>query len=132
MKFLYSLVKTAFCVMSLFSQGLPIQNGELEQISENGFSYWTNQSIHGSNAIFDVVDNIELFGSTKALRAEVNMLGNYQYSVQTKSDHQFSMDSDQKVTISFYLYAIYYHYHNLYAYKIFFLYQVSSTLKIYF
>ena len=31
MKFLYSLVKTAFCVMSLFSQDLPIQNGELEQ-----------------------------------------------------------------------------------------------------
>ena len=97
MKFLYSLFNTAFCVMGLFSQDLPIQNGELEQTSEIGFSYWTNQSIHGSNAIFDVVDNIELFGSTKALRAEVNMLGNYQYSVQTKSDHQFSMDSDQKV-----------------------------------
>ena len=101
MKFLYSLFNTAFCVMGLFSQDLPIQNGELEQTSEIGFSYWTNQSIHGSNAIFDVVDNIELFGSTKALRVEVNMLGNYQYSVQTKSDHQFSMDSDQKVTISF-------------------------------
>ena len=107
MKFLYSLVKTAFCGMSLFSQDLPIQNGELEQTSEIGFSYWTNQSIHGSNAIFDVVDNIELFGSTKALRAEVNMLGNYQYSVQTKSDHQFSMDADQKVTISFFAKATY-------------------------
>ena len=107
MKFLYSLVKTALCMMSLFSQDLPIQNGELEQTSEIGFSYWTNQSIHGSNAIFDVVDNIELFGSTKALRAEVNMLGNYQYSVQTKSDHQFSMDADQKVTISFFAKATY-------------------------
>ena len=107
MKFLYSLFNTAFCVMGLFSQDLPIQNGELEQTSEIGFSYWTNQSIHGSNAIFDVVDNIELFGSTKALRAEVNMLCNYQYSVQTKSDHQFSMDSDQKVTISFFAKATY-------------------------
>jgi O-glycosyl hydrolase len=107
MKFLNSLVKTAFCVMSLFSQDLPIQNGELEQTTDVGFSYWTNQSIHGSNAIFDVVDNIELFGSTKALRAEVNILGNYQYSVQTKSDHQFSMDADQKVTISFFAKATY-------------------------
>ena len=107
MKFLYSLFNTTFCVMGLFSQDLPIQNGELEQTSEIGFSYWTNQSIHGSNAIFDVVDNIELFGSTKALRVEVNMLGNYQYSVQTKSDHQFSMDSDQKVTISFFAKATY-------------------------
>ena len=57
--------------MSSFAQELPIQNGELEQISENEFTFWTNQSIHGSNAVFDVVDNNELFGSTKALRAQV-------------------------------------------------------------
>ena len=88
--------------MSSFSQELPIQNGELEQTSDNGFSFWTNQSIHGSNAIFDVVDNNELFGSTKALRAQVNALGSHQYSVQTKSDHQFSLGANQKVTISFF------------------------------
>ena len=35
------------------------------------------------------------------------MLGSYQYSVQTKSNHQFSMDSDQKVTISFFAKATY-------------------------
>ena len=92
--------------MSSFSQDLPIQNGELEQISESGFTSWSNQSIHGSNAIFDVVDNSELFGSTKALRVQVNALGDYQYSVQTKSDHQFSMDANQKVTISFFAKAI--------------------------
>ena len=107
MKFLNSLVTTALYALNLFSQDLPIQNGELEQTSGIGFSYWTNQSIHGSNAFFDVVDNSELLGSTKALRAEVNMLGSYQYSVQTKSNHQFSMESDQKVTISFFAKANY-------------------------
>ena len=39
MKFLNSLFKITFCVMSLFSQDLPIQNGELEQTSEIGFSF---------------------------------------------------------------------------------------------
>ena len=65
--------------MSSFSQHLPIQNGELEQTSDSGFAFWTNQSIGGSNAIFDVVDHSELFGSTKALRAQVNALGSHQY-----------------------------------------------------
>ncbi|MEC8090906.1 MAG: T9SS type A sorting domain-containing protein [Bacteroidota bacterium] len=93
--------------MSSFTQGLPIQNGELEKTSNNGFTFWTNQSIHGSNAIFGVVDNNEFFGSTKALRIQVNALGDYQYSVQTKSDHQFSMNANQKVTISFFAKATY-------------------------
>ena len=92
--------------MSSFSQELPIQNGELEQISGNGFTFWTNQSIHGSNATFNVIDNNELFGSTKALKTQVNALGDYQYSVQTKSDHQFSLSEKQKVTISFFAKAI--------------------------
>ena len=43
-----------------------------------------------------------MFGSTKALRVQVNALGDYQYSVQTKSDHQFSIDANQKITISFF------------------------------
>ena len=71
------------------------------------FTFWKNQSIHGSNAIFNIVENNELFGSTKALKTQVNALGDYQYSVQTKSDHQFSMDADQKVTISFFAKATY-------------------------
>ena len=100
MKFLSTFITITLFAMSSFSQDLPIQNGELEQTSDSGFTFWTNQSIHGSNAIFDVVDNSELFGSTKALRAQVNALGDYQYSVQTKSDYQFSMDANQKVTIS--------------------------------
>ena len=102
MKFLSAFISITLCTMSSFTQELPIQNGELEQTSENEFNFWTNQSIHGSNAIFDVVDHSELFGSTKALRAQVKALGDYQYSVQTKSDHQFSMNADQKVTISFF------------------------------
>ncbi len=102
MKFLSSLITISLYAISSFSQELPIQNGELEQFSDSGFISWSNQSNHGSNAIFDVVDNNELFGSTKALRAQVNALGDYQYSVQTKSDHQFSMDADQKITISFF------------------------------
>ena len=102
MKFLITYITITLYAMSSFSQELPIQNGELEQTSDNGFTHWTNQSIHGSNAIFDVVDNNELFGSTKALLVQVNALGDYQYSVQTKSNHQFSMNADQKVTISFF------------------------------
>lgn len=107
MKYLSAFISVTLCTMSLFTQELPIQNGELEQTSDNGFTMWTNQSIDGSNAIFGVVDNNELFGSTKALRAQVNALGDYQYSVQTKSDHQFSMNADQKVTISFFAKATY-------------------------
>ena len=106
MKFLNSLIKLTLFTMSSFSQELPIQNGELEQISGNGFTFWTNQSIHGSNATFNVIDNNELFGSTKALKTQVNALGDYQYSVQTKSDHQFSLSEKQKVTISFFAKAI--------------------------
>ena len=107
MKYVNSLITIFICAISLFSQELPIQNGELEQTSGSGFTFWTNQSIHGSNAIFDVVDNSELFGSTKALRAHVNTLGGYQYSVQTKSDYQFYMGTNQKVTISFFAKATY-------------------------
>ncbi len=102
MKYLSVFITNVLCVMNSFSQELPIQNGELEQTSDNGFTMWTNQSIGGSNAIFDVVDNNELFGSTKALRTQVNALGSHQYSVQTKSDHQFSVGANQKVTISFF------------------------------
>ena len=102
MKYLIVFLTIVLCVMSSFSQELPIQNGEFEQTSDNGFSFWTNQSIGGSNAIFNVVDNNELFGSTKALRTQVNALGSHQYSVQTKSDHQFSVGANQKVTISFF------------------------------
>jgi len=102
MKFLSSIIIINLFTISSFSQELPIHNGELEQISNSGFTSWSNQSIHGSNAIFDVVDNSELFGSTKALRVQVNALGDYQYSVQTKSDHQFSIDANQKITISFF------------------------------
>ncbi|MCH1471571.1 MAG: hypothetical protein L7T85_03250 [Flavobacteriaceae bacterium] len=107
MKYLSAFISVTLCTMSLFTQELPIQNGELEQTSDNGFTMWTHQSIDGSNAIFGVVDNNELFGSTKALRAQVNALGDYQYSIQTKSDHQFSMNADQKVTISFFAKATY-------------------------
>ena len=57
MKYLIVFLTIVLCVMSSFSQELPIQNGEFEQTSDNGFSFWTNQSIGGSNAIFDVVDN---------------------------------------------------------------------------
>ncbi|MEC8238918.1 MAG: T9SS type A sorting domain-containing protein [Bacteroidota bacterium] len=107
MKFFIAFISITLCTMSSFTQGLPIQNGELEKTSNNGFTFWTNQSIHGSNAIFGVVDNNEFFGSTKALRIQVNALGDYQYSVQTKSDHQFSMNANQKVTISFFAKATY-------------------------
>ena len=106
MKFLSAFTTITLCVISSFSQELPIQNGELEQTSDNGFTFWTNHSIGGSNAIFDVVDHSELFGSTKALRAQVNALGENEYSVQSKSDHQFSLDANQKVTISFFAKAV--------------------------
>jgi len=102
MKYLSVFITIALCAISSFSQELPIQNGEFEQFSDGGFISWSNQSLHESNAIFDVVDNNELFGSTKALRTQVNALGQYQYSVQTKSDHQFSVGANQKVTISFF------------------------------
>ena len=95
MKSLSAFISITLCTMSSFTQELPIKNGELEQTSGNEFIFWTNQSIHGSNATFDVINNSELFGSTKALRVQVTALGVYQYSVQTKSDHQFYMDSDQ-------------------------------------
>ena len=107
MKYLSVFITIALCAISSFSQELPIQNGEFEQFSDGGFISWSNQSLHESNAIFDVVDNNELFGSTKALRTQVNALGEYQYSVQTKSDHQFSMVANQKVTISFFAKASY-------------------------
>jgi O-glycosyl hydrolase len=106
MKFLSAFTTITLCVISSFSQEFPIQNGELEQTSDNGFTFWTNHSIGGSNAIFDVVDHSELFGSTKALRAQVNALGENEYSVQSKSDHQFSLDANQKVTISFFAKAV--------------------------
>ena len=107
MKYLSVFITITLCAISSFSQELPIQNGEFEQFSDGGFISWSNQSLHESNAIFDVVDNNELFGSTKALRTQVNALGQYQYSVQTKSDHQFSVDANQKVTISFFAKASY-------------------------
>ena len=107
MKYLSVFITIALCAISSFSQELPIQNGEFEQFSDGGFISWSNQSLHESNAIFDVIDNNELFGSTKALRTQVNALGQYQYSVQTKSDHQFSMVANQKVTISFFAKASY-------------------------
>ena len=86
----------------LFSQSLPIQNGEFEQTTGTEFSFWSNQSNNNADAIFDVVTNNELIGSTKALRIQVNSLGAYQHSVQTKTNHTFSVDANQKISISFF------------------------------
>ena len=80
MKFLIISILILSSTINLFSQELPIENGELETVNGNEFTNWINQSIHGSNAVFDVVDNTELIGSTKALRTQVNALGEYQYS----------------------------------------------------
>ena len=102
MKFLIISILILSSTINLFSQELPIENGELETVNGNEFTNWINQSIHGSNAVFDVVDNTELIGSTKALRTQVNALGEYQYSVQTKSNHKFSVDSGNSITISFF------------------------------
>ena len=84
MKYLSVFITITLCAISSFSQGLPIQNGEFEQFSDGEFISWSNQSLHGSNAIFDVVDNNELFGSTKALRTQVNALGESTFSIDSR------------------------------------------------
>ena len=65
MKYLSVFITITLGAISSFSQELPIQNGEFEQFSDGGFISWSNQSLHESNAIFDVIDNNGCLGAQK-------------------------------------------------------------------
>lgn len=102
MKFFFTLL-SCICISNfLFSQDLPIPNGELEETDASFFTFWTNQATDGSDANFSIIDNSALIGSTKALQIQVNGIGLNESSVQTKSNHQISIESAPTITVSFF------------------------------
>lgn len=85
-----------------FSQTLPISNGRLEASTANTFDSWTSLSSGSSLAQFSIEMSGLVRGSTKALRADVQTLGELEYNVQTKSLHEFSVPDNSSLTVTFY------------------------------
>jgi hypothetical protein len=81
---------------------LPIQNGALELSSGGDFTNWNNQANHNGVAQFVIETSNLISVSTKALQVNLTTLGDYEYSIQTKSTHTFSVAANSKLTISFY------------------------------
>jgi O-glycosyl hydrolase len=81
---------------------LPIQDGAIEVTSGTEFTYWTNLANDTAVAQFSIQTNNLIAGSTKAIQTDISSLGNFEYSIQTKSRHAFGVAAESKLTISFY------------------------------
>lgn len=81
---------------------LPIQDGAIEVTSGTEFTYWTNLANDTAVAQFTIQTNNLIAGSTKAIQTDISSLGNFEYSIQTKSRHAFGVAAESKLTISFY------------------------------
>ena len=81
---------------------LPIQDGAIEVTSGTEFTYWTNLANDTAVAQFAIQTNNLIAGSTKAIQTDISSLGNFEYSIQTKSIHAFGVAAESKLTISFY------------------------------
>ena len=81
---------------------LPIQDGAIEVTSGTEFTYWTNLANDTAVAQFAIQTNNLIAGSTKAIQTVISSLGNFEYSIQTKSRHAFGVAAESKLTISFY------------------------------
>lgn len=81
---------------------LPIQDGAIEVTSGTEFTYWTNLANDTAVAQFAIQTNNLIAGSTKAIQTDISSLGNFEYSIQTKSRHAFGVAAESKLTISFY------------------------------
>ena len=101
MKTFYNLSCIFLSFMSCMAQ-LPIYDGAIEVTSGSNFTYWTNQANNNAVAQFAIQTNNLIYGSTKAIQADVTSLGDYEYSIQSKSTHSFAVTAVSKLTISFY------------------------------
>ena len=81
---------------------LPIQDGAIEVTSGTEFTYWTNLANDTAVSQFTIQTNNLIAGSTKAIQTDISSLGNFEYSIQTKSRHAFGVAAESKLTISFY------------------------------
>lgn len=81
---------------------LPIQDDAIEVTSGTEFTYWTNLANDTAVAQFAIQTNNLIAGSTKAIQTDISSLGNFEYSIQTKSRHAFGVAAESKLTISFY------------------------------
>ncbi len=81
---------------------LPIQDGAIEVTLGTDFTYWANLANDTAVAQFAIQTNNLTVGSTKAIQTDVSSLGNFEYSIQTKSTHAFGVAAESKLTISFY------------------------------
>ena len=90
-------------VISLMSQNqLPIENGFLENVNNDGFVYWSHISNEGGEATNSIVTNDLIEGSTKALKSEIHSLGTNGWHVSSKSEYPFQVLAGQKYTVTFY------------------------------
>ena len=81
---------------------LPLANGFLEDIENNEFQYWSHQAIEGGDAIYSIESENLIQGSTKALKCQVNSLGQNGWHVSSISQYPFEVIAGHKYTITFY------------------------------
>ncbi len=91
------------CFGFLISQNqLPLANGFFEDLEGDGFQYWSHQANEGGEASYSIETNNLVEGSTKALKCQVNSLGNNGWHVSSKSEYPFQVVAGQKYTVTFY------------------------------
>jgi O-glycosyl hydrolase len=101
MKSFYKLCCFFLSTLNCIAQ-LPIQDGAIEVTTGTDFAYWTNQANNTAVAQFAIQTNNLIAGSTKAIQTDITSLGDFEYSIQSKSTHSFSVAAESKLTISFY------------------------------
>ena len=100
MKSFYKLCCFFLSTLNCIAQ-LPIQDGAIEVTTGTDFAYWTNQANNTAVAQFAIQTNNLIAGSTKAIQTDITSLGDFEYSIQSKSTHSFSVAAESKLTISF-------------------------------
>ena len=88
---------------SIISQNqLPLANGFFEDVENNNFLHWSHQAIEGGDATYSIEFENLIQGSTKALKCQVNSLGQNGWHVSSISQYPFEVIAGQKYTVTFY------------------------------
>ena len=77
---------------SIISQNqLPLANGFFEDVENNNFLHWSHQAIEGGDATYSIESENLIQGSTKALKCQVNSLGQNGWHVSSISQYPLSL-----------------------------------------
>jgi hypothetical protein len=85
------------------SKKIELQNSNLEGVNAEGdFYWWKNQAIEGAEASYSIENFDVNKGSKKALKADIQTLGNNPWFVSTQFNQKFKGKEGDEITITFY------------------------------